>query len=127
MGTFADTAVVNCRIVADQGKHTSVFRIYIYISQRQHICCFKRKTETQAIFLNPLTICSSCKRTFVICPFDYEATNESVLFSNGPSRLNGLNGLNGLAHLSNQDRTGQAEIGNGHGRGKVGQGKNGLT
>jgi hypothetical protein len=29
----------------------------------------KRKTETHEIFLNPFTVCSSCKRKFVVCPF----------------------------------------------------------
>jgi hypothetical protein len=30
---------------------------------------FKRKTEDQAIFLSTLTVCSSCKGKFVVCPF----------------------------------------------------------
>ncbi len=33
--------------------------IYVYIRSR-----FKRKTEAQAIFLNPFTVCSSCQRKF---------------------------------------------------------------
>ncbi len=40
----------------------------------------KRKTEAQTIFLNPFTVCSSCKRKFVfVYPF--------------------ASGLNGFAHL----------------------------
>ncbi len=55
-------------------------------------CHFKLKTENgaQATFLNPFTVCSSCKRKFVLCLFVYEETNGSYPFSNG---------LNGLAHL----------------------------
>jgi hypothetical protein len=41
-------------------------------------------------FLNLFTICSSCKRKFVVCPFVDEETNESYPFANG---------LNGIAHL----------------------------
>jgi hypothetical protein len=53
-------------------------------------CCFKRKTEAQGIFLNPFTICSSCKQKFVICPFVDKKMNGRSLFANG---------LNGFAHL----------------------------
>ncbi len=53
-------------------------------------CCFKRKTEAQAIFLNPFTVCSSCKQKFVVCPFADEETDGSYPFANGP---------NGVAHL----------------------------
>ncbi len=71
--------------------------IYISISIIIHIqyiyCRFKRKTEAQVIFLYPFTVCSSCKRKFVVCPFVYEETYRSYLFANG------LNGLNGLAQL----------------------------
>jgi hypothetical protein len=38
----------------------------------------KQKTESQAIFLNPFTVCSSCKRKFVVCPFVHEVTNGSL-------------------------------------------------
>jgi hypothetical protein len=62
--------------------------VYIFIC-----CCFKRKAEAQVIFLNPFTVCSSCKWKFVVCPLVYEETNGSYLFAKG------LNGLNGLAHL----------------------------
>jgi hypothetical protein len=37
----------------------------------------KRKTEAQAIFLNPFPACSLCKLKFVICPFADEQTNGS--------------------------------------------------
>ncbi len=50
----------------------------------------KRKTEAQTIILNLFTVCSSCKRKFVVCPFVYKETNGSYPFSNG---------LRGLAHL----------------------------
>ncbi len=50
----------------------------------------KRKTEAQAIFLNPFTVCSLCKQNFVVCPFVDEETKSSYPFANG---------LNGLAHL----------------------------
>ncbi len=39
------------------------------------MCCnFKRKTEAQAIFLNPFTVCSSRKRKFAICQIVHEET-----------------------------------------------------
>jgi hypothetical protein len=61
--------------------------IYLYI----YICCrFKRKTEAQAIFLNPFIICSSYKQKFAVCPFVDEDTNGGY-----PSASE----LNGLAHL----------------------------
>jgi hypothetical protein len=53
----------------------------------------KRKTEAQAIFLNPSTSCSLCKQKFLVCPFVDEETHKSYPFANG------LNRLNGLAHL----------------------------
>jgi hypothetical protein len=53
----------------------------------------KRKTEAQSIFPNPFTICSLCKRKFVVCPFIDEETKVSYPFANG------LNGLYELAHL----------------------------
>jgi hypothetical protein len=63
-----------------QYTYTENGTIYIY-------CCFKRKTEAQAIFLNPFTACLSYKRKFVVCPFVGEGTNGSYHFAN---RLNGL-------------------------------------
>jgi hypothetical protein len=44
----------------------------------------------QAIFLNPFTVCSSCKREYVISQLADKETNESYPFANG---------LDGLAHL----------------------------
>jgi hypothetical protein len=68
----------------------SVYTVHIYI------CVYgNRKTEAQVIFLNPCTVCSSCTRKFVICPFVDEETNGSYPFANG---LNGLYGLHGLTH-----------------------------
>jgi hypothetical protein len=48
------------------------------------------QAETQAIFLNLFTVCSSCKRKFVVCPFVNKETKGSYPFANG---------LKGLAHL----------------------------
>jgi hypothetical protein len=59
----------------------------------------KRKREAQAIFLNPFTVCTSCKWKFVVCPFVDEETIRSYPFAN---KLKRLNGLNGLAHLCQQ-------------------------
>jgi hypothetical protein len=56
----------------------------------------KRKTEAQAIFLNPFTFYSLCKRKFVICPFVNEETNRSYPFAHG---FIGFIGLNGHAYL----------------------------
>ncbi len=68
---------------------------YIEISNYLYMCCrFKWKMEAQSIFLNPFTICSSFKRKFVVCPFDYEETNGSYPFGNE------LNGVSGFAHLT---------------------------
>jgi hypothetical protein len=50
----------------------------------------KRKTEVKAIILNPFTVCSSCKRMFVVFLFANKETNGSYPFENG---------LSGLAHL----------------------------
>ncbi len=55
----------------------------------------KRKTEPQAIFLNPFTVCSSCKQKFVVCQFVYDKTNRTYRYP----FTNGLNDLNGLSHL----------------------------
>ncbi len=43
--------------------------IYIYIYKYIYIyirCRFIRKRKDRAIFLNPFTVCSSCKRQFVV-------------------------------------------------------------
>jgi hypothetical protein len=53
----------------------------------------KWKTEAWEFFLNPFTICSLCKRKFVVCPLVDEETNGSYQFANV------LKGLIGLAHL----------------------------
>jgi hypothetical protein len=47
-------------------------------------------TEAKAIFLNPLIVCSSCKRKLFVCLFVDEETKRSYLFAYGQ---------NGLAHL----------------------------
>jgi hypothetical protein len=47
----------------------------------------KQKTEAQAVFLNPFTVCSSSKRKFVVCPFVDEETNGSYPFGYGLNRL----------------------------------------
>ncbi len=59
--------------------------IFIYIYSIYKGCHFKRKEEVQAIFLNPypFTVCSSCKRKFVVCLFAYEETNGRYPFANG--------------------------------------------
>ncbi len=44
---------------------------------------FRWKMEAQAIFLNPLTVCSSSKRKFVIFPYVYKETNGNYPFANG--------------------------------------------
>ncbi len=51
----------------------------------------KRNTENN--FLSPFTVCSSCKRKFVVCPFSYEVINGSYPFANE------LNGLHGRVYL----------------------------
>ncbi len=63
---------------------------YLYLYIYRTCCCFKRKMEAQAIFLDPFIVCSSCKWKLVVCPFIYVETNRSYPFANG---------LNGLAHL----------------------------
>jgi hypothetical protein len=60
-------------------------------------CCSKRKLKAQAIFLNLFTVCSTCKRKFVVCLFVDEDTYGSYPFANGLNGLNTLNRLNELA------------------------------
>ncbi len=74
-----------------------VISIYIYYLYKKHnyinICCyFKRKIENRSPgnFLYPFTICSSCKRKFVVYPFVDKEANGRYSFANR---------LNGLAHL----------------------------
>ncbi len=45
------------------------------------------KTEAEAIFLNPFTVCSSCQRKCVVSPFVDEETNGRYLFANGLAHL----------------------------------------
>ncbi len=39
---------------------------------------FQTETEAQAIFFNPLTICSLCKGKFVVCPFADKKQTEVI-------------------------------------------------
>ncbi len=67
--------------------------IYIYV------CCrFKQKMEAQAIFLNPFTVRSLCKRKFVVCPFVDKAANGSYLFAKKRTKQT-KHKLNEPAHL----------------------------
>jgi hypothetical protein len=80
MGTFAEKAIVDYRLsFGDQGKQTSVFRFHLQQTNRSLPFPFsgKQKTEAHALFLDPFTVCSSCKRKFVVCPFVDERTNGS--------------------------------------------------
>jgi hypothetical protein len=48
----------------------------------------KQKSEAlQAILLNPLTICSSCKRKFAVCTLAGKETNGKYPFANEPKGL----------------------------------------
>jgi hypothetical protein len=51
------------------------------------------------IFLNPFTICSSCKWKFVVCLSVDKETNGNYPSSNRLNELKGLNELNGLTEL----------------------------
>jgi hypothetical protein len=51
----------------------------------------KRKTEAHAIILKAFTVCSLCRRKFVVCPFVDEETSGSYSFANGLNKANGLN------------------------------------
>jgi hypothetical protein len=64
-------------------KYRGILISYITIKRKQ-------KMESQAIFLNPFIVCSSCKCKFIVCLFVDEETNRSYSFANG---------LNGLTHL----------------------------
>jgi hypothetical protein len=94
MGTFAESAVVDCRLsFADQGKQTFVSplqqtnrswrchfpllscSVYVYIG-----CRSKRKTEAQVIFLNPFTVYTSYKQKFVVCMFVDKETKRNYEF-----------------------------------------------
>ncbi len=43
-------------------------QIYIYTYTYVTVSNEKRKTETETILFNSFTVCSSCKRKFVVCP-----------------------------------------------------------
>jgi hypothetical protein len=47
----------------------------------------KQNAEAQEIFPNPFTVCKSCKRKFVVCPFVDDETNGSYPFANGLTDL----------------------------------------
>ncbi len=82
--------------------------MYLYISRSMYLYLFtymyisaavsNGKRKHRPIFLIPFTICSSCKRKFVVFPFVYAETNASYLFAN---ELNGQNRLS--PHLCSWD------------------------
>jgi hypothetical protein len=59
--------------------------ICIYIRVCVSICIYAAISNGSPgkFFLNPFTMCSLCKRKFVICPFVDEVTSGSCLFTNG--------------------------------------------
>ncbi len=57
-----------------KGTHLCL-HMYIYIHIDAAVSNGKRKPRQ--IFLDLFTVCSLCKRKFVICPFVYEETNSS--------------------------------------------------
>jgi hypothetical protein len=75
-------------------KQTKVFRfLFLFATNKQKVpfaAVSKGKWNPKAIFFNLFTVCSSCKRKFVICPFVDEEKNGSYPFATK---------LNGLAHL----------------------------
>ncbi len=72
----------------------SVFRFPFAANKRK----FQTENGSPGNFLNPFTVCSPCKRNFVVCPFADENTNRSYPLANG---LHGINGINESAHLAN--------------------------
>jgi hypothetical protein len=50
----------------------------------------KQKTAAQAVFPNPFTTCSLCRRKFVVCLFVVEETKRNYPFANGLNRLPNL-------------------------------------
>jgi hypothetical protein len=52
-----------------------------------YMLLFQTESEAQVIFLNPFTICPSCKRKFVVCSFVDEEKNGSYPFANGLTDL----------------------------------------
>ncbi len=77
--------------------------IYIYIYSIFISYYFKQIIESgsPAIFLNPFTVCSSCKWKFFVGPFVDKETNGIYSFANG---LNTLNGLVDLCRYIIEDR-----------------------
>ncbi len=67
-----------CQCVSVRTGTYSYLYLYLYFYLYAAVSNGKWKTEAQATFLNPLTICSSCKRKFVVCPFVDEETNFSI-------------------------------------------------
>jgi hypothetical protein len=120
MGTFAETANFHyiCLLPTNEKKSpfsVSIFiYIHIYVKEKRNlqktatsICLLqavnyiffkyaaffrKKRMENRipVIFLNSFTICSFCKRKFVVCLFVDIVTNRIYLFAYG---------LNGLAPL----------------------------
>ncbi len=66
----------------------TVYTVYINTETAANIYIFvvvsnlKQKMETQAIFFHPFTVCSSCKRKFIVYLFVDEETNGSCPFAN---------------------------------------------
>jgi hypothetical protein len=57
-----------------------IWNIYIYKYIYIYMTPFQTETESeaQAIFQNPFTVCTSCKRKFVFCPFVCEKINRVI-------------------------------------------------
>jgi hypothetical protein len=78
--TVCATFSIYIRYIYTHWKPNYIYTVHkenitIYI----HICRFKQKTEGQKIFLNPFTVCPSCKPKFVVCLFVEEETNGNYL------------------------------------------------
>jgi hypothetical protein len=52
--------------------------LYFYLYLYAAVSTGKRKTEAQETFLNLLTVCSSCKQKFVVCPFVHKEQMEVI-------------------------------------------------
>jgi hypothetical protein len=51
MGTFAETAIANNRLLfADQGKQNSIFRLHLQQNKRKFAVSFFRLQQTNAVF-----------------------------------------------------------------------------
>jgi hypothetical protein len=114
---YTDFTIRWWRIFCDTRSRARRLHIYIYICISISIYIFAAvsngKVKAWAIFLNPLTICSLCKRKFVIGPFVYKETSGSYLFANG---------LNGLAHLCQEPTVWEGEGDQKRGSPKGGEG-----